>query len=44
MKDGKTKDQLMTLEEMPGFPDLRVPKPNRLANNVDVAFEELSAG
>ena len=44
MKDGKTKEQLMTLEEMPGFPDLRVPKPNRLANNVDVAFEELSAG
>ena len=44
MKDGKTKEQLMTLEEMPGFPDFRAPKPNRLANNVDVAFEELSAG
>lgn len=44
MKAGKTKEQIMVADEIPGFPHLRVPKPNRLANNLDVAFEELSAG
>ena len=44
MKAGKTKEQIMAAEEIPGFPGLRVPKPNRLATNLDIAFEELSAG
>ena len=44
IKAGKTKEQIMAAEELPGFPDFRAPKPNRLASNLDIAFQELSPG
>ncbi len=45
MAAGKKREEIAGgTEELPGFPDLRVPKPNRLANNLETAFDELSAG
>ncbi len=45
MAAGKKREEIAGgIEELPGFPNLRVPKPNRLANNLEIAFDELSAG
>ncbi len=41
MKAGKTKEEIMATEELPGFPEYRAPKPNRLSANFDVAYQEL---
>jgi cyclase len=38
---GKTKDQIVALENLPGFPDLHQPLPNRLGSNLGVAYDEL---
>ncbi|MBS0664537.1 MAG: MBL fold metallo-hydrolase [Verrucomicrobia bacterium] len=39
---GKTKEQIATLENFPGFPDFHVPRPNRLATNLAAAYDELT--
>lgn len=39
---GKTKEQIVTLENLPGFPDLHTPLPNRLGSNLGVAYDELT--
>jgi cyclase len=45
MAAGKKREEIAGgIENFPGFPDLHGPKPNRLANNLEVAFDELSAG
>ncbi|MFA5262570.1 MAG: MBL fold metallo-hydrolase [Opitutaceae bacterium] len=43
---GKTKAQIMTLENMPGFSDFHLPpgKGNRLPANLEAAYAELTAG
>lgn len=38
---GKTKAEIVTLENMPGFDDFHAPQPNRLAGNLGVAYDEL---
>jgi glyoxylase-like metal-dependent hydrolase (beta-lactamase superfamily II) len=41
---GETREQIAAgIDNMPGFPDFHAPKPNRLANNLEIAFDELSA-
>lgn len=41
---GKTKEEIVTLKEFPGFPDFAQPGPNsRLASNLGVAYDELTA-
>ncbi len=45
MAAGKKREEIAGgLENFPGFPDLHAPKPNRLANNLEIAYDELSAG
>lgn len=39
---GKSKDEIVALENFPGFPDLHTPRPNRLAANLGVAYDELT--
>lgn len=39
---GKTKDQIVTLDNMPGFPDFHLPLPNRFGANLGVAYDELT--
>ena len=39
---GKTKDQIVTLDNLPGFPDYHLPLPNRLGSNLGVAYDELT--
>jgi len=39
---GKTKDQIVTLDNLPGFPDFQSPLPNRLGSNLGVAYDELT--
>lgn len=39
---GKTKEEIVTLENLPGFDDFHTPLPNRLGSNLGVAFDELS--
>ncbi len=42
---GKKREEIAAgIENFPGFPDLHAPKPKRLANNLEIAFDELSAG
>lgn len=38
---GKTKEQIVALENFPGFPDFHLPLPNRLGMNLSVAYDEL---
>lgn len=38
---GKTKEEIVTLENFPGFPDLHTPRPNRLGGNLAAAYDEL---
>jgi cyclase len=40
---GKTKDQIVTLENLPDFPDYHLPLPNRLGSNLSVAYDELTS-
>lgn len=40
---GKSKEQIVTLENLPGWPDLHTPLPNRLGGNLSVAYDELTA-
>lgn len=39
---GKPKEQIVTLENLPGFPDFHSPRPNRLGSNLGVAYDELT--
>jgi glyoxylase-like metal-dependent hydrolase (beta-lactamase superfamily II) len=39
---GKTKDQIVTLENLPGFPEFHSPLPNRLGSNLSVVYDELT--
>lgn len=39
---GKPKDQIVALDNLPGFADFHTPLPNRLGSNLSVAFDELS--
>jgi cyclase len=40
---GKTKAEISTLENLPGFPDFHQPRPgSRLSANISVAFDELT--
>jgi glyoxylase-like metal-dependent hydrolase (beta-lactamase superfamily II) len=40
---GKTKAEIAALENFPGFPDFHLPRPNRLGQNLSVAYDELTA-
>ncbi|MDB6092543.1 MAG: beta-lactamase domain protein [Verrucomicrobia bacterium] len=39
---GKSKAEIVTLENLPGFPDFHAPRPNRLGGNLGVAYDELT--
>lgn len=39
---GEPKEKIVALENFPGFPDLHAPLPNRLGQNLSVAFDELT--
>lgn len=39
---GKPKEQIVGLENFPGFPEFHQPKPNRLGANLSVAYDELT--
>ena len=45
IKAGKSKDEIMKLENLAGFPDLHVPpgRGNRLPSNLSVAYDELTS-
>lgn len=40
---GKSKAEIVALENFPGFDDLHAPLPNRLQTNLSVAYDELTA-
>jgi hypothetical protein len=40
---GRKKEQIMALDNLPGFPDFHVPPPNRLSGILGTVFDELSA-
>lgn len=42
IKAGEPKEKIVALENLPGFPDYHTPLPNRLGQNLGVAFDELS--
>lgn len=39
---GKKKDEVVTLENLPGFPDFHQPLPNRLGGNLAAVWDELT--
>ncbi len=39
---GKTKDEIMTLQNLPGFEAFHQPLPNRLGANLATAYDELT--
>ena len=39
---GEPKERIVVLENLPGFPDFHQPLPNRLGQNLGVAFDELT--
>lgn len=41
---GKSKDEIIALDNLPGFPDFHQPRPNRLGLNLSVAYDELTGG
>jgi glyoxylase-like metal-dependent hydrolase (beta-lactamase superfamily II) len=43
MAAGEPKEAIVRLENLPGFDDYHTPAPNRLAGNLDAAYEELTA-
>lgn len=46
LQAGKSREEVLKLENLPGFPDFHVPpgRGNRLPANLGVAYDELSAG
>lgn len=40
---GKSKEEIVALENLPGFPDFHQPLPNRLGINLSVAYDELTS-
>lgn len=44
IKAGKTKAEIVTLENLPGFDDFHTPAPNRLSGNLAMAYDELTEG
>ncbi len=42
IKAGEPKEKIVALENLPGFADYHLPLPNRLGQNLGVAFDELS--
>lgn len=40
---GRSREEIVRLENLPGFPDLHTPRPNRLEGNLGVAYDELTA-
>jgi glyoxylase-like metal-dependent hydrolase (beta-lactamase superfamily II) len=40
---GRSKAEIVTLENFPGFADFHLPLPNRLSGNLSVAYDELTA-
>ena len=43
IKAGKPKEEIAKLENLPGFPDVHQPAPNRLKSNLETAYDELTA-
>ena len=43
IKAGEKKEQIVALENLPGFTDYHLPLPNRLGGNLSVAYDELTA-
>lgn len=41
---GKSRDEIVALDDLPGFDDYHTPAPNRLSGNLGVAYDELTAG
>lgn len=41
---GKSKGEIAALENLPGFTDFHLPRPNRLSGNLGVAYDELTNG
>ncbi len=39
---GKSRDEIVALENLPDFPDYHQPRPNRLGSNLGVAYDELT--
>jgi hypothetical protein len=40
---GRTKEQIVALDNLPGFPDFHVPAPNRLPGILGTVYDELTA-
>ena len=40
---GKSREEITALDNLPGFPDFHAPPPNRLAGNLGVVYDELTA-
>ena len=40
---GKSREEITALDNLPGFPDFHAPLPNRLAGNLGVVYDELTA-
>jgi glyoxylase-like metal-dependent hydrolase (beta-lactamase superfamily II) len=40
---GRTKEQIVALDNLPGFPDFHVPAPNRLPSILGIVYDELTA-
>lgn len=43
IKAGKKKEEVVALENLPGFPEYHTPLPNRLGGNLGVAYDELTS-
>lgn len=39
---GEPREKIVTLENLPGFPDFHLPLPNRMQSNLGVAYDELT--
>ena len=39
---GKSRDEILALENLPGFPDYHAPRPNRMPMNLGAAYDELT--
>ncbi|MBI2498252.1 MAG: hypothetical protein HYV75_10205 [Opitutae bacterium] len=46
IKAGRPREEIVKLENLPGFPDLHVPpgRGNRLGSNLGTAYDELTSG
>ena len=44
IKAGRPREEIVRLENLPGFADYHAPAPNRLSANLGVAYDELTAG